>query len=353
MLGLDPGIGTSAVRLWVAAGAAALFFAFAVLAALRSQSGMAANPALRAGLALVGVVFGAAMAWAVLDHAASVERSAERRAFAARAAELNASAMAPGSPLACLDAVAGESVEAACEQALFASPTSVASAASYVATRLDLLAGMTTYGREGGADMVPLLLPLRRSLEADRFGFLAHVLVVRDGCTVQDCKPLALLRDARQVRANLSADTFDHYVERYREAWAKQPEAKPADLAQPRPGAAAALNVAAPRKVNIDFPSAASIPPVSIMNAEPNGPVLPGVAAAAAANPNPKPSIVQRSRHPRKPTTNTAAQSPAQPATAVEPIWPEPLPPSPGPAAGAPVPLNPPAPGAGATARAQ
>ena len=45
-----------------------------------------------------------------------------------RAEELAAHALSPGSSLACLDALAGDSVETACEKALFASPANVAAA---------------------------------------------------------------------------------------------------------------------------------------------------------------------------------------------------------------------------------
>jgi hypothetical protein len=335
MLGVDPEIGTSALRLWVAAGSAALLLVSCVLALLRPQSGTGANPVFRAGFVILGAVLGAAMMWAFLDRAAFADRSAERRALELRAQELSARALAPGSPLACLDAVAGENVAAACERALFVSPASVASASSYVAARLALLAGMVAYAERGGADIEHVLLPLRRSLEADSFGFLAHVLSIRDGCTNHSCKALALLHDASQVRANLSAETLDHYLEHYLALWAKAPDGTLADAA---PAQAAALPQG-PRKtsINADFPTAASIPAVSIMNPEPTGPVLPGVAAAAAANPNPQPSVAPSSRRSRKQTANPAPQTAVQPppSTATEPIWPEPVP-SPPQAAAAP-----------------
>ena len=148
-----------------------------------------------------------------------------------------------------------------------------------------------------------------------------------------------------------AAQTLDRYLDHYQEVWAKAADAAPGEVAQAQP------NAMLPRKlVNIDFPSAASIPPVSIMNPEPTGPVLPGVAAAAAANPNPQ-AAAPASRHSRKPAANPPAQTLAQPAPAgsgaVEPIWPEPVPPPPPPRtaaapAGAPVQLNPPSPSASA-----
>jgi hypothetical protein len=351
MLGVDPEFGTSALRLWVAAGSAALLFLFCMLALFRPQ------PSLpwRAGLVILSAIFGAAIAWASFDHSLSGDLSPDRRALEQRLAELGIQALAPGSSLACLDALAGENVEAACEKALFASPVSVASASSYVAARLTLLAGMTAYAERGGADIEYVLAPLRRSLEADHFGFVAHVLVVRDACTNQTCKALALLRDPSRVRSNLGAQTLDRYLDHYQEVWAKAPDVASAEVAQGQsPG---------PRKlVNIDFPSAASIPPVSIMNPEPTGPVLPGVAAAAAANPNPRASATA-SRRSRNQAANPPVQTVVQPTLAgsapSEPIWPEPVPPTPSRTsaapAGAPVQLNPPSPSAsaGGSVRAQ
>ena len=235
----------------------------------------------------------------------------ERRALELRAQELSARALAPGSPLACLDAVAGENVAAACERALFVSPASVAIASSYVAERLALVAAMVAYAERGGADIEDVLLPLRRSLEADPFGFLAHVLSIRDGCTNHNCKTFALLHDASRVRANLSAETLDHYLDHYLALWAKTPDGTLADAA---PAQTAAIPQG-PRKVtvNADFPSAASIPAVSIMNSEPTGLVLPGAAAAAAANPNPPPAAAPSSRRSRKQAASPAPQTAVQP----------------------------------------
>lgn len=350
MFGLDPEIGNSALRVWVAAGSAALLIAFSVLAFFWSHSG-----ALRAGFVLFGAVLGVAMTSAFLDRSPSGDRSAERRALELRADELSARALAPGSPLACLDAFAGDSIEAACEKALFVSPANVAAASSYVAARLSLLASMVAYVQRAGANIDDALLPLRRALEADRFGFLAHVLAIRDGCTSQHCKTLALLHDASRVRANLGAGTLDHYLEHYQEIWAKAPDATLVE-------AAAAPPAPPSRKmVNIDFPSAASIPPISIMTPEPTGPVLLGVAAAAAANPNGT-QAAAASRHSRKqaaaPPPPTAVQPGPSGSAATEPIWPEPVPAPPQTAAapaGAPVQLTPPSPSAsaGTTLRAQ
>ncbi|HEY1748803.1 MAG TPA: hypothetical protein VGG11_18815 [Xanthobacteraceae bacterium] len=352
MFGAGGEFGTSALKLWLAVGSAVFLVSFYLL--VYSLPQYLISRGLRAAFVILGGGLGAVMAWALLDATPS---STERRALELRAEQLNARPLAPGSALACLDPLSGEAVEAACEKVIFASPASVAAATSFVAERLDLLSALLAYGRRGAANVDDLVKPLRRTLEADRFGFLAHVLAVRDGCTGQDCKALALLDDSARVRANLSVQTFDRFVEHYADIWAKPPDAPIADAVAPAPQP--------PHKmVNIDFPTASSIPAVSIMNPEPTGPVLPGMAAAAAANPNPQQATPPAARRARKAAANAASpQAVAQPvapnAGPTEPIWPEPVPAPPGSpgatasSANAPVQIAPPLPGANTTVRTQ
>ena len=363
MLGVDPEFGASLVRLWIAAGSAALLVVLCAVAFLQPQVRLAANPALRIGFVVAGAIFGAVMTWAFLDRAILGGAAAERRALELRGQQLSSQVLIPGSPLACLDALVGESVEAACEKSLFASPATVASASAYVGAQLTLLANMTTFGQRQGIELEPMMMPLRRSLETDRFGFVAYVLAIRDGCTAQNCKTLSLFRDANRVRTNLTTAALERYLEHYAAAWSA-PEVPLAEATQAPTGSTAAAAGQGSRKiVNIDFPSASSIPAVSIMNPEPTGPVLPGVAAAAAANPNPSAPAQRHARKQSSPNPNAAAPNPnatlagqsGQPA--VEPIWPEPMPqappaqapqtaaaptaPSPAPATAGPVQLTP------------
>jgi len=225
MFGVDPDIGSSALRLWVAAGSAALLVFVCALAFDWTRTRTVA----RVGVVVLGAVLGATLAWTFLDAASVRDRSAERRALEARAAELNAESLAPGSPLACLNGLAGDDVEAACEKALFAAPATVASATSYVAARFALLADMVAYTRRGGGNINSVLLPLRHSLEVDRFGFVAHTLAVADRCTSDHCAALALLDNPSQVRANLSGQTLDRYLDHYLTAWAQPPDVPLAD----------------------------------------------------------------------------------------------------------------------------
>lgn len=371
MLGVDPEFGASLVRLWIAAGSAALLVVLCALAFFQPQVRFAANPVLRISLVIAGAAFGAVMTWAFLDRAVLGDAAAERRALELRAQQLSSQVLIPGSPLACLDALVGESVEAACEKSLFGSPATVASASAYVGAQLTLLANMTAFAERQGIALESMTAPLRRSLETDRFGFVAYVLTIRDGCTAQNCQTLSLFRDANRVRTNLTTAALERYLEHYAAAWGAGPEVPLAEAPQAPTGSTGAAGGQGPRKiVNIDFPSAASIPAVSIMNPEPTGPVLPGVAAAAAANPNQAPSAPRHARKQSSPNPNAASPNPnAAPAgqssqPAVEPIWPQPMPqppsaqppqvavapPAPAPASAGPVQLTPSSVNAGAGA---
>ena len=343
MVGVDSEMASSVLRLWIAAGSTAVLVVICAVA----FNGLVTNAA-RAGVVALGALVGVAMIWALLDSPAAQDqgaqdRGADRRALEMRAQELTARTLAPGSALACLDAVAGENVDAACEKALFASPATVAAATSYAAARLELLSDTAAYVKHGGRDIDGILAPLRHSLETDAYGFLAHALAVRDGCTSQNCKALDVLRDASRVRANLSGQTLDHYLDRYLTAWALQPDG-PAPVADAATQNQPTYQPGAPgqhRMVNIDFPTAASIPPVSIMNPEPGAKPAPAGAAASAANPNPTaPVAATTSAPPAKKSRKQAANPPAQaaaptapPAAAAvveqpDPVW-TPAPPAP------------------------
>lgn len=271
-------------------------------------------------LVLAAAIAAAALAASVLlDRMATDRQAADRRALLARNAELDRSSMAPGSPLACLDAGAGETVQNACEKAVFADPANVAAAVAYSAARLTLLKDTFDFAQRGDAGVLSAFAGARRAIELDRYGFAAHVLARRDGCTAEHCAAFAMLGDTGTLKANLKAHVFDAYVDRYAAAWNKRaPEAEQqssaaAPVAPPSaPVASAAPPLASPRPVDSrwDFPSAASIPPVSIMNAEPKLP-LP-VAEAPAEQPageGPAPSVPVP---PKRPQAQATAAPPAR-----------------------------------------
>ena len=278
--GLDPLTGTVALPLWAAGALTALFVVFCALAFSRAGRDGAIGGVARVALVLVGAV----LAWFLLEGTSRQNTGAERRALETRAGVLATRATMPGSPLACLDAMAGDAVERSCERTLFATPEAMASAVSYVAAQLDLFADTSKFVNRGNAELAPLLASLRRAVESDRYGLVAHVLATRDGCTAEKCPALAMMRDAGRLNANLTQRTYDFYIVRYSAAWpaaAAGPTAsatRPAAAvsgAPPLPQNTSALaSPAAPRSSatsgDLFFPTSETIPPVNIMTAEPD-----------------------------------------------------------------------------------
>jgi hypothetical protein len=276
---LDPLTGTLTLPLWAAGAVAALFVVFCALAI-----GRAGREGIVGGVARIALVMvGAALTWFFLEGTTKQDVAAERRALEARADVLATRATMPGSSLACLDGLAGDAVEGACERTLFATPEAMASAVSYTAAKLSLFADVSDFASRGNTDLEPLLASLRRAVETDRFGLVAHVLATRDGCATEQCPALAMMRDARRLHANLAQRTYDSYVARHSSVWpasAPRPVANAAPGAVPGApplpaGASAFASPGSPRPPGapeLFFPSSESIPPVNIMTAEPSGP---------------------------------------------------------------------------------
>jgi hypothetical protein len=274
----------------VMAAAAALVIVIALIwFAIRFRHGVAA--ALFGGaLVLLGVLAATGLRWLADDGGL-------RRSIEARAESLTMRAIAPGSGLACLDAVANAEVETACEKVLFASAESVAAAITYVDARIALLAASAPLAARDPSYQ-PTFERARRALEADRFGLVAHVLTTR-GCTASGCAELALLRDNAHVVANMKALTFDGYVGTHAAAWHLNGNGAMASLPSAAPGAlpagllpsagspAAAGTTTGSARSRFDYPSAASIPAVSIMTPEP--PVAESKPETKSAPPKPAP----------------------------------------------------------------
>jgi hypothetical protein len=239
---------------------------------------------------------------AAFNFAEGWQSANERRALQTRASELAGRALAPGSALACLGSQAGEAVETACEKSVFASPESAAAALAFTEARMALLADAKAIAGDEPA-FAALIAGIRRAVELDRFGLAAQVLATRDGCSAEDCPALALVSEPTALRANLKARAYDTYVARYAAGWEKR-EAAPA-VAEAKPAEEPAQAPAAPFSSRYDFPSAASIPPVNIMTAEPARPAAPEAAAAQATD---GPGAPQRLPPPRPQTQGAAAR---------------------------------------------
>jgi hypothetical protein len=287
----------------VAGALAALFLVVVLMAVRRAAHGGGTRllvpffVVLICALAMIGI----------MDRLATNERVAEQRDFRQRDSQLSLTAIAPGSPLGCLDGVAGEQVENACERAVFADAQSTARAVAYVTARLSLLADATAMAQRGDSDQLAAFANARRALELDRYGIAAHVLAVRDGCTTERCSAFSMFQDTAALKANLKVRAFDTYVARYASAWGKPEQNEPQASAGPLPPVASTGEVSAPHPVDprYDFPSAASIPPVSIMNAEPP----PSKEGAANARAGEKPAA-----NPPVPPKRPQAQAASPPA---------------------------------------
>ncbi|MEA2979399.1 MAG: hypothetical protein QOF09_1222 [Alphaproteobacteria bacterium] len=324
--GLDVATGTFVLVIFSAGAALAVLIVLACFTLRRAGRTAVAGALLVCGLALVGGVFG----YALFDHFAVREQATERRAIEARAAELTARSLAPGSALGCLDAVASLVVENACERPLFASPEAVAAAVAYVDARFSQLTASAALA-ERDPTYQPAFERLRRGLEADRYGVVAHVLMTR-GCSGADCAELRLLRDPTRVLANMKARAFESYLGVHALAWqpngAGQALASAPPFAVPPPQATNGAGPGAPitegsRAVSppkFDFPSASSIPPVSIMSSEPGTP--PAADSRSPAAPPRRAAVPPTSR--RQSSRETAApQSAPTPSTPPTPIAPE------------------------------
>jgi hypothetical protein len=198
--------------------------------------------------------------------------------------------LAPGSVLPCVDGTAGETVANSCEKQVFASAQSAATAVAYVGARIDLLSQAHALARRGDTRALSALASTRRAVSLDRYGIAAHVLSRRDGCTANTCAVFALLANADVLKANLKAQIFDQYVSRYAASWdapagkrapavAHGPAVSSLPAAEPSPNEAraevtppVASVVRKPVSKQWHFPSADSIPAVSIMTPEPKLP---------------------------------------------------------------------------------
>ncbi|BAT60811.1 hypothetical protein GJW-30_1_03361 [Variibacter gotjawalensis] len=298
--------GIVGLPVWAAAVAAALLVVFFVLALVRT--GLAGTLMF---LALVGFAGWAAFSWT--EH----NRVEERRGLQARLLATETVAQAPNSPLSCLAGTSGDALETACERSLFASAESAAAATSYAARQVSLLGDALRFASASNdTAFAKIFDPLRVTLEQDRYGAVANALTTRYGCSPDVCVAFANFKDTVRLRANMRDNAFAGHVQRASASWgekekvASTPAPAPNTMAT-RPGAPGT-----PLPDGYNLPSASSIPPVSIMAAEPTTP-------PPAATP-PRPAAAQP-QQPRR----TTPPPPRRPADAARPSPPPGTPGSP------------------------
>jgi hypothetical protein len=125
---------------------------------------------------------------------------------------------------------------------------------------------------------------LRTALERDRFGLVANLLMVEEGCSVHRCDALLLFADPTAVQENIAKRTAQKHIARYLD----EPAAKAAPVATRAENPDAPL-VAAPLPPNYVLPSSNSIPAISIMKDEPKEPAPSASRAPAPSQPAAKP----------------------------------------------------------------
>jgi hypothetical protein len=189
------------------------------------------------------------------------------------------------SEVTCLDTISDAVTEAACKKALFASPETVMASVAHTQSRLLSLAEGVNLAKTDSS-FQQALEGMQRSIEADPFGLVAQVLAMQ-GCNA-DCDVLKLLRDPQRILENLKARTFETIVAERSASWTVTGSSAPAaDVPQAQESLANRFSAvgstppapvpsvttgAAPARAPFEYPSAASIPPISIMNPETSTP---------------------------------------------------------------------------------
>ena len=251
--------------MWLPIAAAGLFGFILLITLFRAQKSVANGALAVITLLSIGLAVAATMREASPDgHGAPAEiRSPPQRSAALPA-------------LSCIDDMAGETVLAACEKTLFGSADSAAAAVSYAAYQITRL---TAYGDAVvvNKNLTYELLTLRRSIERDRYGLMAYVLMTRDQCTATQCAAFRSLTDSRQIVVNMTGRTYDGLITRYAPSW----NAPPA----PPPAPAVVSSAPTGKPTNAEFPTAASTPAVSIMTPEPGSATAPPPPRAATSAP--------------------------------------------------------------------
>ena len=192
----------------------------------------------------------------------------QRRTIEARLSELRAQALSASSTLACLDG-AGDAIEKACEQTVFATPESLAAANFYTTTRFDLLVSAARYSGPRSAQFDEAIDALQRSLQQDPFGLTANTLVLRTGCTAERCDAIAVFREQARVAENVRQKTYQAIVARHSPNWRTNAPAAASPSPSPAPATSTGPETRAPIPDKYTLPSSSSIPPVSIMEDEP------------------------------------------------------------------------------------
>ncbi len=200
----------------VVAAVVALLLVILILRSRADRGGLATL----AQLSLVAVVGGAAYFGLKLYEDSS--RLSERLALEERAAALLAQSGQPDSVLGCLNVALAPALDGACEKVVFAEPQRITSAISVIADRMTLLEDIDAFATREPA-FAQRFEALRKSLESDPYGIVAHVLSAQFKCLPDSCPRLRIFKNAEKIKANLESRTFDRLLLANKESWARNP----------------------------------------------------------------------------------------------------------------------------------
>ncbi len=206
----------------IAGGVVVLFLLFSMMRPRRAAAVTNTSPQSGIGtlvlLALVAVVAGGA--YFGLKQFEDHSRFVERKALEDRAAGLLSQANQSGSVLGCLNGAVTAILDEACEKQIFAEPGRLAAAVGMTAERIALLADATNFSQREPA-FLDRFEHLRKSIEADPFGLVAHVFATENKCIPDSCTRFRFLKETDKVKANLSARKFEGLLAKYSPAWAQ------------------------------------------------------------------------------------------------------------------------------------
>lgn len=270
--------------MWLTLAAAGFFGLIVLITLLRAEKSIANGALTVITLLAVGIAVAS-----TLRGPASTRGAAE-----SPPSQVAAAGSLPA--LACIDDIAGEAVEQACEKVLFGSAESTAAAVNHMAA---MITRLTALGDAAAAQrtMTPEMQALRRAVEHDRYGLVAQVLLARERCTPTECAAYRSLTDNHQIITNMDERTYDALVARYAPSW----NAPQVATTLAAPGGMLGASVPTGRPTNAEFPSAANTPAVSIMTPEP------GTGTAATASRPPPSAEKANASIPPRPSTQTGA----------------------------------------------
>lgn len=173
-----------------------------------------------AQLALVAVIAGAS--YFGLKQYEDNSRFVERKVIEDRATALLSQANQHGPVISCLNVAVIPVLDEACERTIFAEPQRITFAIAVTTDRLALLNDAVTYSVREPA-FADRFDSLRKSLEADPYGIVAHVLATEFKCIPDSCARLRIFKESERVKANLAYRKFNDLLAKHKESWARTP----------------------------------------------------------------------------------------------------------------------------------